>query len=236
MKYYELNSYILARKNVFEADKIITLFSYEMGKSQAIAKGVRLSKAKLAGNLEPFNKCKLRLVKGRNLDIIVGVEPGKMHDYSRLTAERLQVLYLISEILSRLSADHQPNTVAFDLFEESIDALIGSIDPVLIAQYFGLNFLQSIGSQPELIDTKQHSRHYLAYDSGKITMLKPNSHYGIISEPTIKLWRLIVAHNITYIQKITNLQKALEEGYKLMLHYYEYHFDFQPKSLKVFQD
>lgn len=236
MKYYELNSYILSRKNVFEADKIITLFSYEIGKSQAIAKGVRLSKAKLAGNLEPFNKCKLRLVKGRNLDIIVGVEPSKMHDYSKLPAERLQVLYLISEILSRLSADHQPNTKAFDLFEESSNALVDSIDPVLIAQYFGLNFLQSIGSQPELIDTKQHSRHYLAYDSGKITTLKPNSHYGIISESTIKLWRLIVAHNITYIQKITNLQQALEEGYKLMLHYYEYHFDFQPKSLKVFQD
>lgn len=236
MKYYELNSYILSRKNFFEADRIITLFSYEQGKTQAIAKGVRLSKAKLAGKLEPFNKCKLRLVIGRNLDIIVGAEPIKMHDYSKLTPDALRILYLISEIISRLSAEHQTNTAAFDLFEESTKALLDGINPVLTAQYFGLNFLQSIGSQPELIDTKQHSRHYLAYDSGRITTLKPNSHYGIISEATIKLWRLIVAHNIAYLQKVTNIQQALVEGYKLMLHYYEYHFDFQPKSLKVFQD
>lgn len=236
MSYYEISAYILSRRNVFEADKIITMFSYEKGKCQAIAKGVRLSKAKLAGNLEPFNKCKLRLVAGRNLDIIVGAQVDNMYDYSKLSTDKLQILYFISEILSRLSADHQPNTTAFDLFEESTRALGSDMDAELIAQYFGLNFLRSIGSQPELIDTRSHSRHYLAYDSGKITYQKPNSHYGIISESTIKLWRLIMTNNLAYLQKITNLGESLEEGYRLMLHYYEYHFDFQPKSLKVFQD
>lgn len=236
MKYYEINAYILARRNIFEADKIVTMFSLEKGKCRAIAKGVRLSKAKLAGNLEPFNRCKLRLVAARNLDIIVGAQVDKMYDYSQLNTDKLQTLYLVSEILSRLSAEHQPNTVAFDLFEESRNAIVGGVDVELIAQYFGLNFLQSIGSQPELIDTKSHSRHYLAYDSGKITHQKPNSHYGIISESTIKLWRLIIGNDLAYLQKITNLKESLDEGYRLMLHYYEYHFDFQPKSLKVFQD
>lgn len=236
MNYYEINAYILSRRNVFESDKIITLFSYEKGKCHAIAKGVRLSKAKLAGNLEPFNKCKLRLVEGRNLDIIVGAQANNMYDYSRLDTEQLEILYLISEILSRLSAEHQSNNIAFDLFGESIQAIKDGTKVLLIAQYFGLNFLKSIGSQPELVDTKAHTRHYLAYDSGKITHQKPNSHYGLISESTIKLWRLILANNLTYLNKITNLEDSLEEGYKLMLHYYEYHFDFMPKSLKVFKD
>ena len=236
MNYYEINAYILTRRNIFEADRIITLYSKEMGKLSAIAKGVRLAKAKLAGNLEPFNKCKIRLVKGRNLDIIIGSEPAKMHDYSKLSTNQLQVLYLISEILNRLSAEHQSNDVAFELFGESIDALLSNINESLVAQYFGLNFLRSIGSQPELIDTQQHSRHYLGYDSGKITFEKPNSHYGIISESTIKLWRLILSNNLTKLQKVTNIDKQLEQGSKLMLHYYEYHFDFKSKSLKVFQD
>lgn len=236
MKYYEINAYILSRRNVFEADKIITLFSYEKGKSQGIAKGVRLSKAKLAGNLEPFNKCKIRLVEGRNLDIIVGAQAHSMQDYSKLDTEQLEILYLMSEILNRLSAEHQPNTIAFELYEESTQAILGDIDVRLISQYFGLNFLRSIGSQPELVDTKAYTRHYLAYDSGKITHQKPNSHYGLISESTIKLWRLILVNNLAFLNKITNLEESLEEGYKLMLHYYEYHFDFQPKSLKVFKD
>ena len=236
MKYYEITAYIVARRNVFEADKIITLFSKEMGKLSAIAKGVRLAKAKLAGNLEPFNECRLRLVKGRNLDIIIGAQADKMYDYSRLNTDQLQILYFISEILNRLSAEHQPNTVAFELFGEATQALYNNANTQLVAQYFGLNFLRSIGSQPELIDTNPHSRHYLAYDSGKIVLDKPNSHYGIISEPTIKLWRLILQNNLEYIQKITNIDDALKEGNRLMLHYYEYHFDFKSKSLKVFQE
>lgn len=236
MKYYEVNALILTRRNIFEADRIITLFSKEFGKMQAIAKGVRLSKAKLAGNLEPFNECKLRLVRGKNLDIIIGAQTDQIYDYTKLSSKSLQMLYFISEILNRLSAIQHPNIEAYELFLESSQGLLEDVDEILVAQYFGLKFLKSIGSQPELIDTRITSRHYLAYDSGKVTFDKPNGHYGLISESTIKLWRLIYANHLKSVQKITNLQKALEEGFKLMLHYYEYHFDFRSKSLKVFQD
>lgn len=236
MKYYELNAYILSRRNVFEADKIVTMFSYEQGKCQGLAKGVRLSKSKLAGSLEPFNNCVVRLVKGRNLDIIIGVKPRHMQDYSKLSSSKLRALYFMSELLSRLSPEHQPNTRAFDLLTECIDSLFYDVNELLTAQYFGLNFLQSIGSHPELSDTQVGSRHYLVYDSGKVMLTKPNSHYGIISESTIKLWRLMLKCNLATLKNIKNIQEPLKEGQKLMLHYYEYHFDFQPKSLKVFQE
>jgi len=47
-----------------EADRILTLFSLERGKFQAIAKGVRKIKSRKAGHLEPFTYVSLFLAEG----------------------------------------------------------------------------------------------------------------------------------------------------------------------------
>ncbi len=236
MRNYQLTGFVLRRYNLGEADKILTIFSQQNGKVKAVAKGVRRGSAKLAGHLEPFCEVKLRLVRGKNLDIIIGAEAVEIYDIQNQNEQALLSAYLMSEVLDKMLPEGQANEVAYVLLSEALSALVHEISPILVRQYFALKFLQSIGSQPELSNTSIGSRHYLAYDSGEIVTSRPNTHYGIMSDATIKLWRLIYTNPLMQIARIEGIEPILNESDNLLMHYYEYHFHLRFKSLKIFQD
>ncbi len=236
MKYREIEGFVLSYINLGEADRIITIFALEEGKLKAVAKGVRRSKAKLTGHLEPFTKVKIRLAKGRNLDIIIGAQAIQIFDFSTLSQEGLYTAYIVLETINRLSMESQVNKAAYKLIQEVFNGLKEGINPLIIRQYFGLRFLATIGSQPDLTDTKLGVPHYLVYDSGLISRVKPNGHYGIMSVDTIKFWRLLLSNSLSSLSRLTKITEPLREGEQLLMRYYEYHFDLVFRSTKVFQD
>ncbi len=236
MKYSEIEGFVLSYINLGEADRIITIFTFEEGKLKAIAKGVRRSKAKLSGHLEPFTKVKIRLTKGRNLDIIIGAQAIQVFDFSALSQECLYTAYIVLETINQLSMESQANKAAYELIQEVFSGLKDGVNPLITRQYFGLRFLATIGSQPDLSDTKLGVPHYLVYDSGLISRAKPNGHYGIISVDTIKLWRLLLSSRLISLSRLTKIASPLKEGEQLLMRYYEYHFDLVFRSTKVFQE
>jgi DNA repair protein RecO len=237
MKYYEVNGFVLRRYNLGEADKMLVIFSQEFGKIKAIAKSVRKASAKLAGHLEPFCEVKLRLVKGRNLDIIIGAEVVEIYNKSSASSNDIFTGYLELEILDKMLPEGQPNVPAYNLLKETLKTqFTGSSNARLASQYFGLKFLYTIGSQPSLDNTTLGKKHYLAYDSGEVVSERPNSHYGIMSDDTIKFWRLIYSQSLKQITRVNGIEKILPESESLLMHYYEYHFHLKFKSQKIFQD
>lgn len=236
MKNYTAQGFVLRRYNLGEADKILTIFTYELGKIKVVAKGVRRGKAKLAGHLEPFCLVNLRFVKGKSLDLIIGAEATKIYAIQDKQESALLSAYLFNEILDKMLPEEQPNELAYGLLQESLEGLSEGIDALLVRQYFTLKFLQTIGSQPELAHTVLGSRHYVSYDSGEVVPTRPNAHYGLISDDTIKFWRLIYTNPLKSIARVEGIANILVESNSLLMHYYEYHFHLQFKSPKVFQD
>ena len=60
-----------------EADRVVVLLSPNRGKLRTVAKGVRKTKSRFGGRLEPFTHVDLVLYEGRNLDElekVVGVD------------------------------------------------------------------------------------------------------------------------------------------------------------------
>ncbi|MBA3678863.1 DNA repair protein RecO [Candidatus Saccharibacteria bacterium] len=235
MKNYSATGLVLRRHNLGEADRILTIFTREKGKIKVVAKGVRRGKAKLAGHLEPFCEIELRFVKGRNLDLVIGAEATHIFRLPMQIEDTLVTSYTILEILSKMLPEEQPNETAYDLLVEVLTILCEDINPHLVTQYFSLKFLQTIGSQPDLDDTVPGSRHYLAYDSGQVLPQRPHEHYGIISDETIKLWRLIYTNPLNQIARINEVNDVLLEGENLLTQYYQYHFNLKFVSPKVFQ-
>ncbi len=71
---YRLRGIVLRRRDLGEADRIVTVLTAERGKLRLVAKGSRRTSSKLAGHLEPFSAARLLVARTRGLDIISQAE------------------------------------------------------------------------------------------------------------------------------------------------------------------
>ena len=87
---YRDSAVVLRVTKLGEADRIVTLLTRREGRVRAVAKGVRRTKSRFGGRLEPFSHVDLQLYAGRNLDIVTQAEtldpfgPVLAADYSAL--------------------------------------------------------------------------------------------------------------------------------------------------------
>ena len=122
-KLYKAESIILSRKNVGEADRILTVFSKEYGKIRCIAKGVRRVTSRRAPHLEIFTHCSIMLHKGSALDSVVEVYPTHVFEYIRGDLERVGIAYLYCELVAVLLADYQEHSDVYDLLLAALTQL-----------------------------------------------------------------------------------------------------------------
>ena len=83
---------MLRTQKLGEADRIVTLLCRRSGRVRAVAKGVRRTKSRFGGRLEPFTYVDVLVHPGRSLDVITQAEvirsygAGLTGDYPRYTA------------------------------------------------------------------------------------------------------------------------------------------------------
>src|SRR3984885_8575619 len=105
---YRDDGVVLRTHKLGEADRIITLLTRQNGRVRAVAKGVRRTKSRFGGRLEPFSHVDLQLYSGRNLDIVTQAVTldsfGSViaADYSRYTAATA-----IVETVERLTSEER---------------------------------------------------------------------------------------------------------------------------------
>lgn len=147
---YRTEAIVLRRKDIGEADRILTLFTPELGKVRVIAKGIRKPSSRKAGHLELFTCAKLLLAVGRDLDIITqaeGVEP-----YRALRADLLRSAYgaYMVDLLDRFTPDAEENVDLYQLLRQGLDWAATATDLALATRYYELHLLGLAGYQPQL--------------------------------------------------------------------------------------
>ncbi len=138
-----------------EADRIVTLLTRREGKVRAVAKGVRRTKSKFGGRLEPFSHVDLQLYAGRNLDIVtqaVTLDPfgsALAADYPRYTCATA-----IVETAERLtSEEREPALRLYLLVVSALRALSETgRDPSLVLDAFLLRAMALAGWAPALTE------------------------------------------------------------------------------------
>jgi DNA repair protein RecO (recombination protein O) len=89
---YRDDGVVLRTHKLGEADRIISLLTRQNGRVRAVAKGVRRTKSRFGGRLEPFTHVDLLIYPGRSLDVIQQAEVIRAYgrplatDYPRYTA------------------------------------------------------------------------------------------------------------------------------------------------------
>jgi DNA repair protein RecO (recombination protein O) len=89
---YRDDGVVLRTQKLGEADRIITLLTRHNGRVRAVAKGIRRTKSRFGGRLEPFTHVDVLIHHGRSLDIITQAEVIRAYgtplaaDYPKYTA------------------------------------------------------------------------------------------------------------------------------------------------------
>ena len=155
MAVYRDSGVVLRVTKLGEADRIVTLLTRRTGRVRAVAKGVRRTKSKFGGRLEPFSHVDAQFYAGRNLDIVTQAEsldsfgPALATDYGRYTAGTV-----IVETTERLTAEErEPSLRLYLLLVSALRALAETDrDPSLVMDAFLLRAMGLAGWAPALTE------------------------------------------------------------------------------------
>jgi len=147
---YRISAIVLRRRDMGEADRLLTVMTRERGKLVLLAKGVRKSASRKAGHLEPFTHVELLAAKGRNLDLITQAETLSPHRRLREDLWRSTWAYYVVELADAFTQDEDPNQLLFDLLLETLGRLDTGSEPAVTVRYYELHLLAVVGYQPQL--------------------------------------------------------------------------------------
>ncbi|MDP6142367.1 MAG: DNA repair protein RecO [Dehalococcoidales bacterium] len=148
---YQTEAVIIKKTKLGEADRILALYTPHLGKIHGVAKGVRRPRSKLSGHLELLTHSQISLIRGRNLDTIIGSQT--ISSFFELKSDldlTSYALYTI-ELVNQFTADHIENKPLFRLLLETMQQLCQGGDNKLLLRYFELNLLELVGYRPQLM-------------------------------------------------------------------------------------
>jgi DNA repair protein RecO (recombination protein O) len=136
-----------------EADRVLHLYTPDRGRIGAIAKGVRKTKSRFGGRLEPFFRLNLLLHEGRSdLMTVTGAETVAGYPRLREDARSLDGAARACEAVSRVFDDGDPHEGVFHLLGNQLALLEG--DPARAtranALAFRIKLLLAAGFAPHL--------------------------------------------------------------------------------------
>ena len=147
---YKAEGIVLRQTPLAEADRILTIYTRELGKVRAVARGVRRPKSKLGGHLEPLCHVAVSLAEGRNLDTVSEAEVIQSFSGLEDDLERLSKGIYLSELVDAFSPDRLANRQVFDLLLDALDRLQCSERLVNLLLSFETKLLGLSGYGPEL--------------------------------------------------------------------------------------
>ena len=147
---YNTEVIVIKKTKLGEADRVLTFYTPHMGKIQAVAKGVRRPRSKMAGHLELLTHSQLSLARGRNLDTVTGCQTiGSFLPLKNDLWLTSCALYT-TELVNQFTADHVENYPLFRLLLETMEQLCQAGDKELLLRYFEMNLLDRVGYRPKL--------------------------------------------------------------------------------------
>ncbi|MDQ3963866.1 MAG: DNA repair protein RecO [Actinomycetota bacterium] len=147
---YKDEAVVLKTMKLGEADRIVTLMTRSHGKVRAVAKGVRKTKSRFGGRLEPFTRVDLMLYKGRgDLDTITSADILSSFDVVRTDYVRLTAASSLVELVDKITPDRERALNIYMLLLAGLQALVdGSTESVVPA--FFVKLLSISGYHPQL--------------------------------------------------------------------------------------
>jgi DNA repair protein RecO (recombination protein O) len=146
---YKDEGIVLKTIKLGEADRIVTIFTRYNGKVRAVAKGVRKTKSRFGGRLEPFTRVQLMIYRGRNLDTITGADILDPFKPARASYERLAAAAALTEMVEKITPDRERSFDVYALLLAGMSSL-GTREIDTLVPAFCVKLLSLSGYHPQL--------------------------------------------------------------------------------------
>ncbi|MEO6578858.1 MAG: DNA repair protein RecO [Candidatus Limnocylindria bacterium] len=149
---YKTEAIVLRSMNLGEADRVLTVLTPRLGKLRVIAKGVRRTRSRIGGALEPFSDVQLVLAVGRTFDVVTSSSLEDAHLGLRNDLHSTAAAWYVVELADRFCEGAADSHEAFRLLAQSLSALDAgaAIQREVVARWFELALLDAMGFRPEL--------------------------------------------------------------------------------------
>jgi DNA repair protein RecO (recombination protein O) len=228
-----------------EADRVLHVYTQASGRVGVVAKGVRRTKSRFGGRLEPFSHVELAIHRGRGeLGTVTGASLVRSHDRIRSDGYRLRVGLVGLEAMLRLFTEEEQNERAFLALTRFLDALDDrepetgrrpALDPLVLSFQLKLlwlsGFLPHFGSCVEC-GAEEELAAFLPQAGGVVC--KACDHGGIaLSVEGLRGLAELVATPIADAQANPLGDRAARDVLAVVTSSYEHHGGFRLRTLSV---
>lgn len=235
---------VIKRRKFSEADKILTIFSADLGKITAISKGVRKIKSKMAGSLEPFNIVNFNLYHGQTFFTITGVQITESFENIAKNLQKTSKAFYLGELIDKFFEDEERAKTAYKIFVEALRYLDENDDDLVI-RIFELKIIEEAGFKPELYHCV-HCKGSLfpkknfwdEIEGGIICTLcqKKFGHGRPITDDAIKLFRLIEKSDFDLAKRLKINKGIRREAESVLCRYTESKLERAVKSRRFMKE
>lgn len=229
---YRAAALILKRRDLGEADRLLTIFTAQQGKSDVVAKGARKPDSAKSGHVELFTKVDVLVALGRGLDVLAQAEVLEPYLPLREDLERGAYAAYVTELMDRFvltEEDHQ--TTLFQLLDETYARLCVDADLRRVARWYELRLLDAVGFRPQLHECVVSREPILPEDQffslaegGAVAphSATPSPHLLPLPLGTLKLLRHLQRSPYRQVADLTISEALHRDAERLMLAYLRY--------------
>ncbi len=151
MGLYNAEGIVIRVRDFNEADKVAVLLTREEGKIQAVARGARRPRSRLAAGMQLFTHVKASLFSGRSLDTVSQVEIVESFRHLREDLVRMAYGTYACELMDELVKEKQRYEFTFLLLLTTLHLLDApEMEPEPVLRAYELKLLSMLGFRPSL--------------------------------------------------------------------------------------
>jgi len=145
---FKADGLVLRTRPLGEADRLVTLLTGEEGKFEAVAKGARKMKSKLAAGVDIFSYGHYTFHRGKTWPVITSQDSIEQFTWFRDNPQLYPYGIYMGELVDRLVSGEEPCTSTFNLLLEGWRLLGSCDDSYIICRSFELKLAHLAGYSP----------------------------------------------------------------------------------------
>lgn len=236
----KIEGIVLRTQDYGESHKLITIFSKNIGKFTAIARGAKKPKSRMASVTQPFIEGQFLTYISRGLSTIQQAEIENSHRNIREDIVKTIYASYIGEMTTQVLEEKAQELYIYDQFIRTLEWIEIEADPRIPVMMYELKLFQKAGFAPIVTGcancgTKENLSGFSIGEGGLIcTQCRHRDPHSVSLPPNVlRLFPLFLQVGLEQVGTISLKEESITLLRQILDAYYDYYGGYQLKSRKL---